>query len=127
MAIRDSGDDLLAHGVELFNSRYFFEAHELLEDVWLHDRSPSRRFYQGLIQIASAYHHCVNGNYRGALDLFVRGSDLLRPYGKSYLGVDLEDLLARVAQDAEVVRTLRDGAVAGEPVVPPQIRYEPSH
>lgn len=123
MADPDAAGDLLEHGIELFNSGYFFEAHEVLEGVWLHDRTPSRKFYQGLIQIASAYHHCTNGNYRGALDLFTRGSELVRAYGKSHLGVDLDDLVAHVASDGEAVRRLRDGASEGA-IVPPQIRFE---
>jgi len=116
-------EDLLVHGIELFNSRYFFEAHEVLEDVWLVDRSPSRRFFQGLIQVASAYHHLANGNHRGALDLLVRGSDKLRPYLPEHLGVDLADLLDHVVRDAEAVRGLRDGLPPGGPIEPPQIRF----
>lgn len=121
-----SEDELLAHGIELFNTRYFFEAHEILEDVWMKDRSPTRKFYQGLIQIAGGYHHYQNGNHRGAVELLIRGSNLLRPYGDAYLGVDLRHLLAHVAGDAEAIQRLRDGVSSEESVVLPKIRFEPA-
>lgn len=114
-------EPLLAEGIELFNQGFFFEAHELLEGGWLTDRSPSRAFFQGLIQVASAYHHAARGNWRGAADLLARGGNRLRAYGKAHLGVDLEDLLAHVDRDAKVAADLRDGRTAGG-IVPPKIR-----
>jgi len=116
-------EEMLAYGVELFNSEAFFDAHEVLEDLWLVDRSPSRRFFQGLIQIASAYHHLAKGNLRGAADLLVRGSDHLRSYLPSHLRVDLADLLAHVGRDADTVRDLRGGLPGPGRVEPPKIRY----
>ncbi len=118
----ESQENILGDGIELFNGGFFFEAHELLEGAWLHDRSPSRAFFQGLIQIASAYHHCARGNYRGGADLLVRGANRLRPYGKAHFGVDLEDLLAHVDRDAKTATDLRDGRPVSGTIVPPKIR-----
>ncbi len=52
-----SEDELLANGIELFNAQYFFEAHELFEDVWMKDRSTS-----GRITLSSA--PCWRGSER---------------------------------------------------------------
>ena len=38
-------------GLVLFNERHFFEAHEVLEDVWHRERGEPRLFLQGQIQI----------------------------------------------------------------------------
>ena len=44
-------------GLTHFNSRRFFEAHEIWEEIWLVEAEPEKTFLQGLIQLAAAYHH----------------------------------------------------------------------
>lgn len=46
----------------LFNQRKFYEAHDVLEDLWLRDRhGPNGNFYKGLIQLAGAFVHLQKG------------------------------------------------------------------
>ncbi len=41
-----------------FNKQLFYEAHEVLEHLWLRDRhGPNGSFYKGLIQLAGAFVH----------------------------------------------------------------------
>ena len=49
--------DAFQHGILYQQAGYFWEAHEVLETVWmvLPDPSLERRFVQGLIQIANGY------------------------------------------------------------------------
>ena len=43
---------------DCFNQGLYFEAHEVLEELWLEDRSgPNGAFYKGLIQLAGAFVH----------------------------------------------------------------------
>jgi hypothetical protein len=43
---------------ERFNRQEFFEAHDVLEQLWLQDRQgPNGAFYKGLIQLAGAFVH----------------------------------------------------------------------
>ena len=43
---------------ECFNHQLFFEAHEVLEELWLDDRhGPNGDFFKGLIQLAGAFVH----------------------------------------------------------------------
>src|SRR5207237_7833132 len=51
------GLDPIQEAIRLFNDRFFFEAHEVLEEVWRQEHGESRVFLQGLIQICAAYHH----------------------------------------------------------------------
>ena len=118
-------DDPLGHGIRLFNEGYFFEAHEHLEGIWIRDTTPSRKFYQGLIQVASGYHHFQNGNPRGAVRLLVKGSNLLRPFGPAHGGVDITSLLRAVQEHAGAISTLQDGAASNLEVEFPKIRYDP--
>jgi hypothetical protein len=54
-----------------FNRQLFFEAHEVLEDLWLADRHGSNgNFYKGLIQLAGAFVHLQKHRLRPSAALF---------------------------------------------------------
>lgn len=76
-------------GIELFNHRDFFEAHEVWEDLWHDTAGPERRFYQGLIQAAVAAYHAGNGNGRGARRLFHSGRNYMSTFSPVHLGLDV--------------------------------------
>ncbi|HYY47426.1 MAG TPA: DUF309 domain-containing protein [Thermoplasmata archaeon] len=120
----DSGDrglDPIQEGIRLFNDRFFFEAHEVLEGVWREERGEPRLFLQGLIQISAAYHHTQNGNLVGAITLLQRGAEKMRRYPAGYLGIDTEDLLAHVDADRARLETIGQGADLGSALVYPTI------
>jgi deoxyribonuclease V len=53
-------DEALVAGARLFDAGAFFEAHEAWEDRWrVETDASSRRFLQGLIQVAAAFHKLV--------------------------------------------------------------------
>jgi len=79
-------------GIKLFNSANFFEAHEVLEDVWRPARNPERKFLQSLIQVAVALHHHSRGNLVGARSLLARATRNLEPYPEKFGGIDLRVL-----------------------------------
>ena len=81
------------HGIELINRGEFYDAHEVLEDVWRDCQGPEKRFLQGLIQLAVALHHHSKGNHVGARSLLVRSAKNLRPYPAGFMGIPLSDLL----------------------------------
>src|SRR5512136_1585549 len=112
MAGPESHFDPVLEGLRLFNERHFFEAHEVLEDVWHRERGEPRLFLQGLIQICAGFHHFQNGNPRGAADLLQRGADKMRKYPDRYLGIDSAVLMAAVAACRERIERMRDGLEA---------------
>jgi len=75
-------------GVELFNRREYFEAHEVWEDLWHETASPDRRYVQGLIQAAVAVYHAGNGNARGARRLVRSGRRYMAGFETPHLGLD---------------------------------------
>jgi len=79
----------LDRGVEQFNSGYFFECHDTLEELWSGLRGPCRDFFQGLIQVSVAFYHLGNGNRGGALSMLERARRRLGAYPDRYLGFDL--------------------------------------
>src|SRR5438128_8247685 len=79
-------------GIQLFNEAEFFEAHEVLEDVWRAAPATEKRFLQGLIQIAVAFHHHSTGNPLGARSLLVRGTRNLVGSPDDFGGIDISKL-----------------------------------
>jgi hypothetical protein len=98
-------------GVELFNRAEFFDAHEVLEDVWRAAPAAERKFLQGLIQIAVALHHHTRGNPVGARSLLKRAAKNLAACPETYAGLELPDLLDSLAE--------WERALAGGEPVPP--------
>jgi predicted metal-dependent hydrolase len=88
-------DERYLKGIEFFNKRDFFEAHEEWEALWHDTHDKSKDFYQGLIQVTSAFHHFQHGNLRGARLLHDSGIELLAPYGDFFEGLDLKSLRDR--------------------------------
>jgi predicted metal-dependent hydrolase len=56
---------------DCFNRGLFFEAHDVLEALWLKDKyGPNGAFYKGLIQLAGAFVHLQKNRLRPAAALF---------------------------------------------------------
>jgi len=104
-----AGLDPVQQGIRLFNEEYFFEAHEVLEDLWKREHGKPKLFLQGLIQICAAYHHFQNGNLIGAETLLERGAQKMRSYPADYLGIDTAKLLAHVDRDRERIGRMQRG------------------
>src|SRR2546426_10896830 len=85
-------------GIKLFNQAEFFEAHEVLEDVWRASPEPQKKFFQGLIQIAVGLHHYGTGNLVGARSLLARAAKNLSGYSETFGGIQLSPLLKCIAE-----------------------------
>ncbi len=84
-------------GIDCFNRRQFFECHEVLEEIWLEEPAREKPYYQGIIQVAAAFHHYQKGNLRGASSLMRAGAEKLRRYPPGHRGLDVAGLLAQLA------------------------------
>jgi predicted metal-dependent hydrolase len=98
-----SKDGEFERGLDLFNRGHFFDAHEVLEDVWraLPGDRPSRRRFrlhmQGLIQLAVAFHHESTGNHVGARSVLERALHNLKGADSSFPNLDFDRLRAELA------------------------------
>lgn len=82
------------HGVTLFNTCKFWHAHEAWEEVWRRRKEDERLFFQGLIQLAAAYHHLVvKRSYVGSMNNFDKAYEKLEVFQPRYLGVNVLPLL----------------------------------
>ena len=67
----DGIDPRYAGYFALFNQQKFYEAHDILEDLWLPDRhGVNGNFYKGLIQLAGAFVHLQKNRLRPSAALF---------------------------------------------------------
>ena len=88
----------LLRGLALFNSSRFFDAHEVLEDVWraLPRDRPLRRHLQGMVQLAVAFHHQSKGNHVGARSVLERAVRNISGADSSFPDLDLDRLRAEL-------------------------------
>src|SRR5215204_1099166 len=94
------GRDLNAHYLgffECFNRQLFFEAHEVLEELWLADRhGADGNFYKGLIQLAGAFVHLQKDRPGPATALFKLARANLQHYPALHQELDVSAVLALV-------------------------------
>ena len=103
----------LVEALSLFNRRYYWETHEILEELWLEERGRPKLFYQGIIQAAAALYHVLNANPRGVIKLAEDSIAKLNPYLPAYESIPLaaliESLGRYVEQSREILGSVRTG------------------
>jgi len=103
--------------VTLFRSGHYFEAHEVLERLWLQrDGDP---FLQGLIIFAAAYVKVQRGSPVGATRHFRSALRYLRPYLPAREGFDVAAIVAQAERALALL-------VSGEPVPPFDLTWDPA-
>jgi len=109
-------------GIEHFNARRFFPAHEAWETAWKQSRgTPDEEFYKGLSQLGAGYVHFSRGNLHGTHTLIRRATSRLRRYAPVHGRIDLAALVEQVEEQAA---TVERSAASGEgmpPLDPPRI------
>ena len=87
----DAGvDSRYAGYFALFNQQKFYEAHDVLEDLWLPDRQGvNGNFYKGLIQLAGAFVHLQKNRLRPAAALFKLAQANLEKYPATHERLNL--------------------------------------
>ncbi len=77
-----------------FNRGEFFEAHDVLEALWLSERGgPDDLFYKGLIQLAGAFVHLRKDRLRPADALFQLAAANLARFPSRHKRLDVSQVL----------------------------------
>lgn len=108
---------------ECFNRQLFYEAHDVLEELWLAQgkAGPNYAFYKGLIQLAGAFVHLQKNRLRPAVALFNLAETNLRQYPARH---DLFDVTSSLTLIADWRGRVEAGAFAFNPLKdapPPQL------
>ena len=115
-----------------FNEGRYYEAHDVLEHLWLRCRDRNALFYQGLIQIAGAFVHLQKQHLhplhpkhgrrlRPAVRLFRLGAQNLAHFGSPHLHLDVAALGLRCAQLAEEIEAAAYARNPWSPAALPQL------
>ncbi|MBI5474489.1 MAG: DUF309 domain-containing protein, partial [Ignavibacteriae bacterium] len=81
-------EGLFIRGIEEFNRRQFFEAHDTWEEEWREMSGANKIFYQGLIHTTVGFYHLSNKNYRGAGSQLGKAVSKLEQFLPFFLGVN---------------------------------------
>lgn len=107
---------------DCFNQGLYYEAHDVLEDLWLEQgkAGANHAFFKGLIQLAGAFVHLQKDRLGPSVALFRLAEANLRSYPHVHEGIDLRDLLAL----ADRWRELAADPASGNPIrrmAPPRV------
>jgi uncharacterized protein len=75
----------------VYNDGDYYTGHDLLEAIWLTDRS--NLFIKGLLQMTVALYHYEYGNVKGAREMLKAAKYYLTPYKPQYWNLDLLPVL----------------------------------
>lgn len=112
------GKSLPAHYLgyfECFNRQLFYEAHDVLEELWLAEGKDGANygFYKGLIQFAGAFVHLQKDRLRPAAALFKLSRSYLEKFPAWHQQLDLTHLLSLAG---EWIRFLEDAGFLENPL-----------
>jgi predicted metal-dependent hydrolase len=84
---------------DCFNRGLFYEAHDVLEELWLAEGKAGANygFYKGLIQLAGAFVHLQKQRLRPAAALFKLAQANLRQYPATHERLDVAGVLGVIA------------------------------
>ena len=102
-------DERFRKGMEEFNRRDFYEAHEVWEDLWHEYRETDRTFLQALIQVAAGLYHLDCGNISGARSQLSKGLAKIENYRPAHKGVDVQSLAGEIERCLRSMREHESG------------------
>ena len=94
------GTQFPAHYVgyfKCFDAGLYYEAHDVLEELWLGSQGGDYFYYKGLIQVAGAFVHLQKNRLKPAAALFRSSRRYLLPFRPSYLNFEVNQLLEMCA------------------------------
>lgn len=120
-----------------FNARQYYEAHDVLENLWLETAGGDSLFFKGLIQVAGAFvhlqKHFLNPDHpkhgrrlRPAARLFHLALANLEPFAPRHLRLDVAHLCQLCRHVAAEVASADFQRNPWHPAHAPQLRLEPA-
>ncbi len=121
-----------------FNEARYYEAHDVLEHLWLQGRDGNYAYFKGLIQIAGAFVHLQKqflrpdhpkdgARLRPAVRLFRLGLGNLESYRPFHMQFDVESLCQLAEQLAREISASDFSINPWNPMQPPQLALMAHH
>lgn len=90
-------EDRLRQGIDYFNREFFFEAHDVFEELWMEARNQNDRdFFHGLVNLATGFYHFRMGNFKGMQSQLRKGMEKLSGTVARLRGIEVDKLLNEV-------------------------------
>jgi hypothetical protein len=104
---------------DCFNRGQFYEAHDVLEDLWLRDRhGADGNFYKGLIQFAGAFVHVQKGRWQPACALLRLARKNLEAYPGFHQGLKVTTVLELISRWEAKLSEVEPGSAWKSPSYP---------
>ena len=118
-----------------FNRGEYYEAHDVLEDLWLQTTDADYAFYKGLIQIAGAFvhlrkqferphHHKDGTRMKPATRLFDLGMANIASFAPLHHQLDVEAVIRFCAKTRDAIFSSEFQSNPWNPAFLPQLRLE---
>ena len=119
-----------------FNAGQYYEAHDVLEHLWLQRRDENHFFFKGLIQAAGAFVHLRKQflrpdhpkdgrRLRPAVRLFHMAMQNLEPYRPVHMALDVDGVCALCRRCADTIVGSDFRRNPWHPAHPPQLHLGP--
>ena len=93
-------NETLREGIELFNEERFWEAHEVLEEIWHPAKGNDRDIIQGIILTAAAFVHFQKDETNVCISILGRAVEKLGP-ADNFRGLNIKQLKSEVVKIIE--------------------------
>ena len=93
-------------GIDSFNNKSFYDAHESWELLWTEYALQDALFIQGLIQLSVAFFHITNLNLIGSKNLFNKCLPKLKKFPSNHRGLNLSDIIDGAEESLKMVSSI---------------------
>ena len=93
-------------GIDSFNDKSFYDAHESWELLWAEYALQDALFVQGLIQLSVAFFHITNLNLIGSKNLFNKCLPKLKKFPSNHRDLNLSDIIDNAEESLKMVSSI---------------------
>ena len=93
-------------GIDSFNNKSFYDAHESWELLWTEYALQDALFVQGLIQLSVAFFHITNLNLVGSKNLFNKCLPKLKKFPSNHRDLNLSDIIDSAEESLKMVSNI---------------------
>tara|TARA_B100001113_G_scaffold175845_1_gene144094 strand:- start:728 stop:1102 length:375 start_codon:yes stop_codon:yes gene_type:complete len=93
-------------GIDSFNDKSFYDAHESWELLWTEYALQDALFVQGLIQLSVAFFHITNLNLIGSKNLFNKCLPKLKKFPSNHRDLNLSDIIDSAEESLKMVSNI---------------------
>ena len=85
-------------GLELFNRGFYYECHDVWEEIWGDAKGKNKIFYQALIMSAVSLYHFGNENLVGALSCYQKALHQFDQLPDHFLRLDIRKFVENLSE-----------------------------